>query len=115
MSSQVCSSFLWPEDRHDRQEMLGTASVDEELIMEVGSFVTLCLVGNINGEVFPVSLHCVVTKSINIVILRLLTISLIPTSLIGVAIVRNETFGLIFLLLWCSKQGSICFIPKSHY
>merc|ERR1712001_752106 len=40
MSSKVCSSFLWPEDRHDRQEMLRTASVDEELIMEVGSLVT---------------------------------------------------------------------------
>ena len=87
--------------------MLGTASVDQELIVEVSSLVTLSLVSHINGEVFPVSLHKMMTQGIHIVILRPLPISLIPASLIGDSIIRHKTLGLVVLFL---VVGFLCCI-----
>ena len=69
--------------------MFRAASVDQKLVVEVSGLVTLSLVGHVYCEIFPVSLHLVVTQGINIVILRPLTLTLVPTGLIRHTVVRN--------------------------
>ena len=74
--------------------MLGAASVDQELVVEVGGLVALRLVCHVYREIFPVSLHLVVTQSIHIVVLGPLPLALVPARLVGHSVVRNQTFRL---------------------
>ena len=76
--------------------MLGTASVDQKLVVEVSGLVALGLVSHVDGEIFPVSLNLVVAQSINIVVLGPLPLTLVPAGLIRHSVVRNQTFGLDF-------------------
>ena len=74
--------------------MLGAASVDQKLVVEVSGLVTLGLVSHVYCEIFPVSLNLVVAQSINIVVLGPLALTLVPAGLIRHSVVRNQTFRL---------------------
>ena len=66
------------------------------------STVTFILIPDFQGEIFPVSLHLVVTQRVNIVVLRPLPLALVPAGLVGDSVVRNQTFRLRF---WVGGVG----------
>ena len=93
------------EHCHDRKVVFRTASVDEELVVEMRGLVALRLVLDVDGEVLPVRLDKVVTKGIDVGIFRAFALSFVPTSLVGDPVVGDKTLGLIIVL---SVVGRLC-------
>ena len=78
--------------------MFWAATVDEELVVEMGSFVAFRLVLDIDCEILPVRLHKMVPERIHVGVLRSFALSFVPASLVGDPIVGNKAFALVNVL-----------------